>query len=277
MREIKIESESGPLSATVFDSSNARAVLVIASATGVKQSFYKKFAAFISSQNITVITFDYYGIGRSLREPIKALTNNAADWGTKDLESIIAYTLHNFPHIAKYLLGHSIGGQLIGLSKSSLKMDKLLLVAAQSGYWKYWQGTGRIRMWLNWHVLFPFLLNLFGYLPSKRISGMENLPKNVAKQWSSWGKRGEYIFSEIPIAQTVYNEIASEITAISIEDDRFAPKKAVDWMTEKYCNAQIKPVHLLPSAFNTREIGHFGIFKEKFKDNLWPLLLRELQ
>ena len=277
MKEIQIESASGTLSATVFDSSKARAVLVIASATGVKQSFYKKFATYISAHNITVITFDYYGIGHSLQQPIKEITCNAADWGRKDLESVLRYTIYNFPDSKRYILGHSIGGQLIGLSKSALKMDKLVLVAAQSGYWKFWQGIGRIRMWCNWHLLFPILLNLFGYLPSKRISGMENLPKNVAKQWSNWGKRNTYVFSEIPIAQTVYDEFETEITAISIEDDRFAPKKAVDWMTEKYTRAQKKPVHLVPSSFNIREIGHFGIFKERFKDSLWPLLLQELQ
>ncbi len=277
MREIQIASPSGTLSATVFDSSKAGAVLVIASATGVKQSFYKKFATFISTHNITVITFDYSGIGRSLQQPIKEVASNAADWGRNDLESVIYYAIHNFPDSKRYVLGHSIGGQLIGLSKSALKMDKLLLVAAQSGYWKFWRGMGRTRMWCNWHLLFPILLNLFGYLPSKRISGMENLPKNMAKQWSHWGKRSEYIFSEIPVAQTVYNEFELAITAISIADDRFAPKKAVDWMTAKYTKAQTKSVHLVPSNFNTGAIGHFGIFREKFKDILWPLVLRELQ
>ncbi len=57
---------------------------------------------------------------------------------------------------------------------------------------------------------------------------MENLPKNVANQWKKWGKNSDYILSEIPIEQTAFNKLETDITAISIEDDQFAPKKAVN-------------------------------------------------
>ncbi len=277
MREVQIKSNSGILSATIFDSTDPAIVLVIASATGVRQSFYKKFAEFMSSKNITVITFDYYGIGRSLNEPIKELTNNASDWGTKDLESVLNYTLETYPTLKKHLLGHSIGGQLAGLSKSSTKLNKIILVAAQSGYWKFWSGVGRIKMWANWHILFPVLLRFFDYLPSKRISGMENLPKNVAKQWSGWGRQKEYLFSEISNEESFFDSIQTELTAISIDDDAFAPKRAVDWMTEKYRNTNAKPVHLRPRDYQTKKIGHFGVFRDAFKDSIWQLLVDEVK
>lgn len=277
MREVEIESSTGVLTATIFDSVDAKVVLVIASATGVRQSYYKKFAQFISSQNITVITFDYCGIGLSLKKPIKELTHTAADWGTKDLNSIINYTIINFPAHTKKLLGHSIGGQLVGLSELSSKVDKVILVAAQSGYWKLWNGIGKIKMWTNWHILFPLLIKFFGYMPSKRISGMENLPKNVAKQWKNWGKKSNYLLSEIPIEQTVFDKLEIELTAFSIEYDQFAPKKAVEWMTDRFSQARIKSVYLKPKDYGTSKIGHFGIFKDKFKDNLWQLLLREIK
>jgi len=63
-------------------------VLVITSATGVKQSYYKRFAEFLAENGITVISFDYLGIGRSLNIPIKKLEVNAADWGRKNLEGV---------------------------------------------------------------------------------------------------------------------------------------------------------------------------------------------
>lgn len=277
MREINIESQNRVLSATIFGSSEAKVVLVIASATGVRQSFYKKFAEFISSQRIIVITFDYYGIGSSLKKPIKDITTNVADWGVKDLDSVINYSINNFPDCKRTILGHSIGGQLIGLSKLSSKMDKVILVAAQSGYWKYWNGVGRIKMWANWHILFPVLIKLFGYLPSKRISGMENLPKNVAKQWKDWSKKSNYLLSEIALEETVFDKLKTEITAFSIENDQFAPKKAVEWMTERFSQARIKSVHLIPIDYNTSKIGHFGIFKDKFRNNIWQMLLMEIK
>ena len=277
MRTIKIRSASENLSATVFECKNAKSVLIIASAMGVKQEFYEKFARFLVDNGITVITFDYIGIGKSLKKPIRELKNNTADWGKNDLESVIAYAIVNFPTSKKYLLGHSVGGQLIGLSRSSIKMDKIILVATQSGYWKFWKGFSKTKMWFNWHILFPLLTTTFGYLPAKRISGMEDLPKKVAQQWSGWGKKSEYLLSEIPIEQTVFDKIEAEITSFSIDDDLLAPRQAVDWMSKKYSNAPLKSIHLTPEDFNINRIGHFGIFKDKFKESLWPLLLKEMQ
>lgn len=278
IEEIEIKTKSGTLSASIFGATNPNdTVLIIASATGVKQEFYKKFAQFIAINGITVITFDYYGIGRSLKKPIKELKNNAADWGRNDLESVLKYTLKNFSASKKVLLGHSIGGQLIGLSETSTTMDKIVLVAAQSGFWKFWKGRGKAKMWFNWYVLFPVLINIFGYLPSKRISGMEDLPKNVANQWRNWGKNSNYLLSDINISESFFDKIHSEITAFSIDDDKFAPKKAVDWMTAQYSKAKKKSIHLAPKDYDTGKIGHFGVFKDKFQKTIWEEFLNEIK
>ncbi|MEL6976993.1 MAG: alpha/beta fold hydrolase, partial [Bacteroidota bacterium] len=222
MKEIEIPSETEILSATLFEGAQNDTILVIASATGVKQEYYQKFAQFVADSGISVITFDYNGIGRSLKKTIKQLDNNAADWGRNDLEHVIQYALKHYPNAKKMVLGHSIGGQLIGLAASSQKLDKIVLVAAQSGFWKFWKGVGRLKMWFNWHVLFPAFLYIFGYLKAKKISGMENLPKNVANQWRNWGKHPDYILSDRSITEFHYQKISTAITAFSIVDDDLA-------------------------------------------------------
>ncbi|MEL6484466.1 MAG: alpha/beta fold hydrolase, partial [Bacteroidota bacterium] len=276
-KEIEIPSHTEILSATLFESEQKETILIMASATGVKQGYYQSFAQFVSDRGVSVITFDYNGIGRSLKSPIKDLENNASDWGSIDLESVIQYTTAQYPNAKKIVLGHSIGGQLIGLAPSSKKLDKIILVAAQSGYWKFWKGMGKLKMWLNWHILFPVLLNTFGYLNSKKISGMENLPKNVANQWRNWGKHPDYILSDNSITELYYDKIAMALTAFSIDDDDFAPLQAVQWMTRQYKNATIKSIHLVPQDFQVANIGHFGVFKERFRDTIWPLILNEIR
>ena len=276
MSEIEITSESEVLSASVFEGNKQEIVLIIASATGVKQSYYHKFAQFVASQGITVITFDYTGIGRSLRKSLKTLENNAADWGSKDLESVIQYALENYPKARKVLLGHSIGGQLVGLAKSSEQLDKIILVAAQSGFWKLWNGVGKIRMWFNWYILFPVVLGLFGYLNSKKINGMENLPRGVAKQWSSWSKSPNYLLDDPSIEATHYHKVSVKVTAYSIEDDAYAPKEAVQWITDQFKNATTKSVVIRPIDFQVSKIGHFGVFKDRFSHTIWPKILHEI-
>lgn len=277
MEQIKILSNSETLSATLYKVEKADTILIIASATGVKQEYYQKFSKYLSNNGISVITFDYFGIGRSSTKPIKELSNNAADWGKNDLEYVMQYAIINYPNSKKVIVGHSIGGQLIGLAKSSTKFDKIILVAAQSGYWKFWKGIDRIKMWFNWYILFPTLIKLFGYLKSKKLSGMENLPKNVANQWRNWGKNPDYIQSDKSIALKYYDKIEIDISAFSIEDDHFAPKKAVEWMSNQYLKSKVKSIHLKPSDFGVKKIGHFGVFKDKFKTTIWRILLNEIK
>jgi predicted alpha/beta hydrolase len=276
MKTVEVISKSGTLSCRVFEGKKAKSILIIASATGVKQSFYQKFAEYTASNGFTVVTFDYYGIGDSLILPIKQLTNNVEGWAV-DLEAVIAYCLEMRPNSKVSVMGHSMGGQLIGLCPSASRLQKIVLVAAQSGYWKYWKGFGKSKMWFNWYVLFPVLNNLFGYFPGKRISGMENLPKGVARQWSKWGRRKSYILSEIAAENLYYQKIKSDIVSFSIDDDDYAPKEAVEWMTNQYRNSNIKSTHLKPIDFGVEKIGHFGVFKDKFKTTIWEILLNEIK
>lgn len=276
MKNLTINTNSNEIGATVYESTSASTILIIASATGVKQEFYQKFSRYLSENGVTVITFDYGGIGRSLRSPVKQCQYRLSDWGRKDLETIIQYATKHYPERRKVILGHSIGGQLIGLAPSSPYADKLILVAAQSGYWKYWKGSARYKMWFNWHILFPVLINMFGYLPSKRVSGMENLPGAVANQWRKWGMHPDYMFGDPDMKNTFYDKIASPLTAFSIADDTLAPKEAVDWMAEKYSRAQRKRISLLPGDHDVTRIGHFGLFKDAFEASLWPVLLKEI-
>ncbi len=250
-------------------------IMIIVSAAGVLQSFYKKIAEFFQKNSISTITFDYAGIGKSLHGSIKNENSNLANWGNRDLEAVIKYTIETFPNHKIILLGHSIGGQLIGLTPSSYMADKIILVAAQSGYWRFWKGVYKIKMWVNWYLLVPALTKVFGYLPSKKLSRMENLPKNVAEEWAKWCRSSDYLFASCSYNNLHFDGIKCKLTSISIDDDSFAPKKSVEWLTAKFQNASIKSLHLFPENFRALKIGHFSLFTEKFKDSLWNILFEE--
>ncbi len=267
-----LTSKNRVIRATIFSEANPGKVMVIASATGVKQDFYQNFAEYFSHNGIAVITFDYCGIGQSLSESIKNIDTNAYDWGADNLEAVITYAKEKFPQLRICLLGHSIGGQLIGLAKSSLLVDKIILVAAQSGYWKFWKGISKYKMWANWSIVFPALTTLFGYFPSRMISKMENLPKAVALQWRRWCISPNYLFDDIEKEKTFHSRVTKNVISISIEDDNFAPKEAVDWLTDKYTNAKIERKHISLSDIGAKQIGHFGFFNPKSQDTLWQLV-----
>lgn len=105
---------------------------------------------------------------------------------------------------------------------------------------------------------------------------MESLPKNIAQEWAKWCRSSDYLFSGISCNELYFDRIKCEITSISIDDDFFAPKKSVEWLTAKFENASVKRLHFFPENFKALKIGHFSLFTEKFKNSIWNILLREV-
>lgn len=262
--------------AQVFETAESNKILIIAGAMGTKQTFYSKFAEFLMAKGITVITFDYSGIGKSLIQPISKVKSNVQYWGNVELECVLQYVITNHPNKKVYVLGHSVGGQLIGLAPSASAATKIILVAAQSGYWKLWEGFSKYKMWATWYILFPSLIKMFGYMPSKNISGMENLPQGVAMQWSKWCISPGYLFDNVKEEGLHYSKIKCPVISFSCDDDAYAPKASVDWMTEQYNNAVSERIHLSAEALAKDKIGHFGFFKPKFKNDIWEIIVTHL-
>lgn len=277
MVEIKIPTPENYLGASLFEPREIRGLIVVASATGVRREFYQKFASYLCEHGFAVITFDYTGIGGSLNQPIRQITKGVEDWGRTDLNAVLQYGMERYPQTKKLVMGHSIGGQIIGLAPRVMDYDGIVLMTAQSGYWKHWTDFGRVKMWFNWHVLFPTLLRAFGYLPSKRLTGMEDLPVNVAKQWSTWGKHPEYLLGHLPTEKTYYQKFSKPISSFIVEDDDLGPQSASDWLLAQYSLADRNRILLRPEDLGLKGIGHFGLFKEKHKEVLWPLVLDEIE
>ncbi len=270
-------SENRAINCQLFENDSSSTILIIVSAMGVKQSFYKNFSEFAEASGISVITFDYSGIGNSLNGNIKNYRDSLYSWGNKDLETVIKYSIEKFPHHKKVIIGHSVGGQLIGLAPSSVHLDKMILISAQSGFWGFWKGFDKVKMFLNWYLLFPTLTYFIGYMPSKRFSKMENLPANVAKEWAKWCRNPNYLFDYFSEEKTFFNKIKCAATSISFDDDFFAPKKSVDWLSQKFQNVTLKRKHFFPNDFNVTKIGHFDLFKNNFKNSIWKFLLEEIK
>lgn len=266
------------ISLTEFSSENSNDVVVICSATGVLQEFYSKFAKFLQKNGFTVYTFDYGGIGASKKENIKKYKMSLSDWATNDIESVFQKIKEWHPNKRVHFVGHSLGGQLLSMFPSNKNVQNTVLVACQTNYFGYWNGFfEKARVFTNWFIIFPLFTTIFSYLPSKRFVKMEDLPKNVANEFSSWARKKNYFF-DIKAEKDLYlHQLKNNITAYSCNDDKFAPKKSVDWLANAFKNAKVTQKHLLSKDYNTKNIGHFGFFKSKFKDSIWQEFLLDLQ
>lgn len=224
-----------------------------------------------------MFTFDYGGIGQSRSGSLRSFDTSIKNWGKYDLEAVLRTIKADYPDKKLVVVAHSMGGQIIGLASSSLHVDKLIFVNVPSGYLKFWRGTGRLKMLIAWYFWFPVLTKFFGYMPTSKISAMEDLPKSVALQWRKWCLSPNYMFDHLDGHETWYEKIECPLVSFSVENDAFAPKDAVDWFTERYKSCKRKRIHISPADLGMEYIGHFGFFKESNRDTLWLLLLKEIE
>lgn len=250
------------LGATLFEGGE-RAVLVMP-ASGVPQSYYAKFATYLASRGFTVLTFDYRGIGRSLHGDIRRLEARMRDWALLDARAGFEFLEGN----PVFIVGHSFGGQALGLLPQLERIGAALIVGSQSGYWRHWPALGRAWMWPVTHFALPALSRLHGYFPGSRFGFGEDLPKGVAVEWASWCRHPRYLVGALA-AEERYRRFAAPLRAYAISDDAFAPRPAVAALLALYPNArsEIREVH--PATMGVRSVGHFGFFREAFRDSLW--------
>lgn len=254
----------------------ASQMVIIASATGVVKEFYKHFAAYLYDNGLSVVTFDYGGIGRSKPISLRSFSTTAQRWATNDLETVITHIREEFPDIPLTLLGHSIGGQLIGLTPSSLLASGVILVGAQSGYYKFWPVPERWKMLLAWKVLFPVFHSALGYIPTHHFTPMEDLPGGMAMEWRKWCLSPQYLFDHVEESGLYFDKIKVPLYSYSTDRDKFATAASTDWLTAKYSNARTERIHLKPEDYGVKSIGHFGYFQKRCSHSVWPELLSRI-
>lgn len=270
-------SDGYRLGADLFEPPNPRAAVFIAPATGVKRRVYNALAKWLAERGFVTLTLDYRGIGESKPPKLRGFRASAEDWALLDQAAAIRALKSRYPALPLVVLGHSIGGQLLGMCPERGSVDGAVFIAVQSGHWRYWTGVGRILMFLNWLVM-PVVTKLFGYLPMKSLAGGEDLPKDVALQWAAWGRHRDYVLSS-PVAQRDRGHASVEIPieGFAISDDGYAPQAAVEALLRYYERAR-KTLHIVgPRDVGGRKIGHFGAFRPEFKETLWPRFLRAVE
>lgn len=266
MREVQLQSGPNTIVAKVYESENFQdKVIIISSATGTPQSYYKRFAQFMSTHGFAVITFDYSGVALSAPKQMKGYKSSLVHWGKYDLTAVIEYAQQNFPNAKLYHVGQSIAGQVLLFCPKADVFEASVQVACQTGDWNLWPWYFRFILFFNWHIL-RWITNTFGYFPGKRLGIMEDLPKGVGLDWSYSGLDNQYLPNKIENKDEQLAAIKKlPVIAYSFTDDRTAPLKSVKSLHALYRSEQLTHHHIRPKDFGIRKIGHFGFFREKCK------------
>ena len=270
-------SDGYPLAATVYRwmEPGKSKVAIVTAAMGVTRARYHEFSLYMAGLGWTVVTFDYRGIGGSRRGRLDECDARLADWGNKDLAGAIDWVRQEFAPWRLVAVGHSIGGQIIGLAPNNRYLNAILMVGAQKGYWRYWDVPWRYIVSAFWRVL-PVLVEIFGYLPMWP-AGCDDLPPWVALDWQRWAMHPDFLDEGWRSLGGRFREVQSPILALSFTDDAlYAPPKAVMALLEIYANAPSQHRRYAPGQLGARRIGHSGYFVPGVCPQLWESALEWL-
>lgn len=256
------------LGASVYGPGSGGPVVVVNGATGVRQRYYSRFAHWLAGQGATVVTYDYRGIGESRPHRLRGFEGRLRDWGHHDYAGVLQFVRREWPTRPLAIIGHSVGGQILGHAEGTRDASRIVTVSSQFGTWKLWPTPSKLAMASIWFGLMPVVTSAVGYLPGQLGIG-EDLPKHVALEWASWCRSDRY-FLDHGISAEGFAAIGADVLSFSFTDDEFyAPRRAVDALHSLLSGAKVDRRHVSPKELGAKAIGHFGFFRSIFRETLW--------
>lgn len=258
-------------------------VLLINSATGALQALYRHFACWLAERGVAALTYDYRGIGVA-HDP--ALLRNKelsfADWGTLDYAAMLAEANRCFPDTPLTVLGHSIGGMIVGFAPL-LPLERLVTIGAQTCFWRDWR-ISHIPLFLSqWALIMPMATRLAGYFPGSKLGYPCDLPAGIAYQWSRGCFTPDFTLDARPHSRdardarpwaALFAQFSAPIVAISFDDDAIGTPRAVDRLLKHFSSAPVKRVRWSAQDFGLRKVGHFGFAGRHGAAQIWPAILQ---
>ncbi|MDB5633937.1 MAG: alpha/beta hydrolase [Tardiphaga sp.] len=268
-----------PLAATLFLPRGVkRHAVLINSANATPRKIYRGFAGYLAKRGCAVLTYDYRGTGDSRpkaptghNQP-KSLVGfkaSMSDWAALDVTAAVAWMRERYKTMPLAFVGHSFGGQALGLIPNNSEVARALLVAAQAGTWRLMTSPERYRIYALLKFVGVPLTQAVGYTPGKIGLGLD-LPKGVFLEWARWVLSDRYFFDDADLRSlSNFPRYRGALRALSFSDDPWATRPAVELLCAGFTSIRPDIDTITPAEIGARKIGHFGFFRPEHRDTLW--------
>ncbi len=270
------------LAATVYRSKNEiKVAVMIAPATGIKRQFYHNFATYLAEQGFGVLTFDNEGIGESLTTELTKCDASLISWGRHDMPAVLDALQDEFAAATYHLIGHSAGGQLIGLMPNYKAITSVFNVACSSGQISNMDMPYKLKAMGFMDAFIPLTNLALGYTPADKIGMGEPLPRGVARQWREWCNGAGYIKTAFgkSVQTHFYDDITTPSLWLGFSDDEIANSTNMDDMIRVFSKMPVEKRFFEPKEFGLNSIGHMRYFSRKTHvkaPDLWQMAVNWL-
>jgi predicted alpha/beta hydrolase len=255
-----------------------RHAVLINSATAVPHKIYRGFAGYLARRGCAVLTYDYRGTGDSRQKAMvgynqpKSLVGfkaSMSDWAALDVAAAVAWMRERYKTLPLNYVGHSFGGQALGLLPNNSEVSRALFIAAQAGYWKLMAAPERYRVYAMLNFVGVPLTKLLGFAPGWSGLG-EDLPKGVFLEWVGWVMSQRYLFDDTKLAALKnFPNYKGAMRALCLSDDPWATRPAVELLCSGFSSIKPEILAIKPADVDASRIGHFGFFRPEHRDTLW--------
>jgi predicted alpha/beta hydrolase len=191
-----------------------------------------------------------------------------SDWAALDITAAVAWMRERYRTLPFGYVGHSFGGQALGLLPNNVEISRALLIAAQAGYWKLMASPERYRVYVMLNFIGLPLTRALGYMPGKAGLGMD-LPRDVFLQWVSWVMSPRYLFDSKLEELQNFGRYKGPLRALCMSDDPWATRPAVELLCSGFTSIKPEIVTVTPADSGAQRIGHMGFFKSEHRRTLW--------
>ena len=263
--------KTGFLAETGDMADQRRGAIVINAATGFPQTFYFKLANYLSERGYDARVYDYRGMNLSAPADLATETARMSDWGLLDMPAALDAAAERAQGLPVVTLGHSIGGQFLGLLANHGLARVHVQVATSVGYWRWEAAPFKYLAWWFWRVHGPLMLAIKNYVPSGGGWAGLPLPRGVYEEWRRWCLRPEHFGPDLAtyLSANVFGEIQAPVLTVGFTDDPIATRRTVEEINKFFPRVQRESRWYSPQDAGVKRIGHEGFFSSKNRNSLW--------
>lgn len=247
------------LTGTVVEAASPKVAVITFGALGVPHRYYARFGAWMADHGANVLAFDYRGVAASRDRPLPEDPATILDWGRLDCPGAVEWARRRWPNLPLAGVGHSFGGQSFGLNGRVLDLDRLVVIGAGAGDFRYYPLKDRLAFSVALGAT-PLVSKVLGYVPGRLGLG-EDLPAGVVRQWTRWCFTHGYLSGAPEVGDTHYARFTGPALFLDLPGDTYAPERPAAVLRSWFTAAKVTHRHVLAEGLPPAARGHFGAFR----------------
>ncbi|UUY50631.1 alpha/beta fold hydrolase [Streptomyces yangpuensis] len=216
-------------------------VLVCLPAMGTRAAAYSALADALAGAGFQVAVGELRGQGTSSVRVRRGVRYGYHEMVAYDYPALFRAVEAAFPGAPRYLLGHSLGGQLgvLYLSQEPHMAAGAVLVGAPSCHYRGWPFPQSVGMLAAFQLAAAFSA-VYGYFPGRRIGILGNDSAQVLRDMATQVRTGRY---QVPSSAVDFEAALAKldlpVLAVAVKGDAMAPPGGVRGLAGKLTGARV--------------------------------------